>query len=131
MTSRDLTIEELLHHPVFRQWVIERDANAAAYWQEWLKQYPHRAADLAKAREMLLLIGGPSHAPAANDAAETWERVLLSIDNGGTKVLRMSGSQMRRWWSYAAVITGILIMTYAIYFFVRKDTLRYATAMGE
>jgi len=131
MTSRDFTIEELLQHPVFRQWVIERDANAAAYWQEWLQQYPHRAADLAKAREMLLLIGGSSHAPAANDAAETWERVLQSIDNGGTKVLRMPGSQMRRWWSYAAVITGILIMTYAIYFFVRKDTLRYATAMGE
>jgi transmembrane sensor len=59
------------------------------------------------------------------------DRVLQSIDNGGTKVLRMPGSQMRRWWSYAAVITGILIMTYAIYFFVRKDTLRYATAMGE
>jgi len=130
MTSRDFTIEELLQHPVFRQWVIERDANAAAYWQEWLQQYPHRAADLAKAREMLLLIGGPSHAPAATDAAETWERVLQSIDSS-SRLVQMPRNRMRRWWSYAAVITGILIMTYAIYFVIRKDTLHYATAMGE
>jgi ferric-dicitrate binding protein FerR (iron transport regulator) len=131
MTSRDFTIEELLQHPVFRQWVIERDANAAAYWQEWLQQYPHRATDLAKAREMLLLIGGPSHVPAATDAAETWERVLQSIDSGGSRLVQMSRNRMRRWWSYAAVLTGILVMTYAIYFFLKKDTLHYATAMGE
>ncbi|HEY0610523.1 MAG TPA: FecR domain-containing protein [Chitinophaga sp.] len=131
MTSRDFTIEELLQHPVLRQWVIERDAKAAAYWQEWLQQYPHRATDLAKAREMLLLIGGPSHEPSAADAAETWERVLQSIDSGSAKLVQMTGSRMRRWWSYAAVIAGILIMTYAIFFFLRKDTLRYATAMGE
>jgi ferric-dicitrate binding protein FerR (iron transport regulator) len=131
MTSRDFTIDELLQHPVFRRWVIERDANAAAYWQEWLQQYPHRVTDLAKAREMLLLIGGPSHAPSAADTAETWERVLKSIDSGSTKVVQMSGSRIRRWWSYAAVLAGLLIMTYAVYFFLRKDTLRYATAMGE
>ncbi|HEY1165736.1 MAG TPA: FecR domain-containing protein [Chitinophaga sp.] len=131
MTPRDFTIEELLQHPVFRQWVIERDATAAAYWQEWLQQHPHRATDLAKAREMLLLIGDPTHAPAATDAAETWERVLQSIDSGSSRLVQMPRNRMRRRWSYAAVITGILIMTCAIYFFVRKDTLHYDTAMGE
>jgi ferric-dicitrate binding protein FerR (iron transport regulator) len=131
MTSRDFTIEELLQHPVFRQWVIERDASAAAYWQEWLQEHPHRATDLARAREMLLLIGGPSHEPSAADAAETWERVLQSINRGSGRLVQMPGHRMRRWWSYAAVLTGILVMTYAIYFFSRKDTLHYATAMGE
>jgi ferric-dicitrate binding protein FerR (iron transport regulator) len=129
MTSRDFTIEELLEHPVFRRWVVEQDANAAAYWQEWLQQYPHRAADLAKAREMLLLIGGPSHEPSAGDASATWQRVLQSIDTG--RLVQMPGSRLRRWWSYAAVITGILVMTYAIFFFFRKDTQHYVTAMGE
>lgn len=131
MTSREFTIEALLQDPVFRQWVIEKDAKAAAYWQQWLQQHPHRAADLAKAREILLLIGDPSHTPAATDVVETWERVLQSIDSGSAKLVRMPGSRMRRWWSYAAVFAGILVMTYAIYFFLKKDTLHYATAMGE
>lgn len=131
MTSRDFTIEELLQHPVFRQWVIERDPKAAAYWQEWLQQYPQRATDLDKAREMLLLIGGPAHAPSAADAAETWGRVLQNIDSDGARLVQMRPEHMRRWWPYAAVFAGILVMTYAVFFFFGQDTRRYATVMGE
>lgn len=128
MTSRDFTIDDLLQHPVFRQWVIEQDAKAAAYWQEWLQQYPHRQADVAKAREMLLLIGGPGHQPSAADAAETWEKILQSID---TEAQPKRVVHMRRWLPYAAVIAGIFFITYAIFFFLRDSTVHYATAMGE
>lgn len=130
MTSRDFTIEELLEHPLFRRWVVEKDVDAAAYWQEWLQLYPQRAADLDKAREMLLLIGGPSHEPSAGDATATWERVLQSIDTHGRQV-KMPGSRLSGRWSYAAVIAGVLILTYAAFFLFRKDTRHYVTAMGE
>lgn len=143
MTSKDFSIEDLLQHPVFRKWVLEQDITAAAFWQEWLRQHPGKKEDVAKAREMLLLIGGPSHAPSQQDVSATWERVLESITiadqhkTTGAKLVQMHGSpgtsrsRVSRWLPYAAVLTGILVIAYASFIFFRGDTVHHTTEMGE
>jgi ferric-dicitrate binding protein FerR (iron transport regulator) len=132
MTSRDFTIEELLHHPLFRQWVLQQDAAAAAYWQQWLQQHPHKKEEVDKAREMLLLIGAGTQAPSPQDATETWERILESIDKAAAPA--PSGVRplnIRRLLPYAAILTGILIVAAAAILFFRSGSVQYATAMGE
>ncbi|GAA0554563.1 FecR domain-containing protein [Chitinophaga japonensis] len=135
MTFRDFTIEEFLQDPVFRKWVLEQDAEAANFWSAWQRQHPDKREELDKAREMLLLIGGgPSHAPAAQDEKETWDKVLQSI---ATATQHMPGSpriktrSLRRWMPYAAVLSGVLIAAFALFLLNRDSTVHYATRMGE
>ncbi len=82
-------------------------------------------------------------APALQDQQQTWEKIQesISIANQHKPVSgrlvpmpdlpRSKKSRLRRWMPYAAILTGVLIATYAIFLFYGAGTVRYATVMGE
>ena len=138
MTFRDFKTEDFLQHPVFRQWVLEQEPEATRFWEQWLQENPDKQPAVAHARELLLLIGGgPAHAPAPQDEEQTWEKVLQSISIAkqhtatGAKLVPMH--KKRRWWPYAAaaLLAGVLVAWAAIFFSLNNETVQYATVMGE
>lgn len=137
MTFRDFKTEDFLQHPVFRQWVLEQEPEATRFWEQWLQENPDKQPAVTRARELLLLIGGgPAHAPAPQDEEQTWEKVLQSISIAnqhtatGTKLVAIH--KKRRWWPYAAaaLLAGVLVACTVIFFSLNK-TVQYATVMGE
>lgn len=132
MTFRDFTTQDYLQHPTFRKWVLEKDEAAAAFWHNWLQQNPDKREEVVKAKEILLVICAPTHEPAAGDEQETWDKVLWSMDHGGTKVVDLPHARpLRRWLSYAAVFAGVLIAAFAAFIFYPRAEVHYQTAMGE
>lgn len=138
MTFRDFKTEDFLQHPVFRQWVLEQEPEATRFWEQWLQENPDKQPAVAHARELLLLIGGgPAHAPAPQDEEQTWEKVLQSISianqHTATGVKLVPMHKKRRWWPYAAaaLLAGVLVAWAAIFFSLNNKTVQYATVMGE
>ena len=137
MTFRDFKTEDFLQHPVFRKWVLEQEPEATRFWEQWLQENPDKQPAVNQARELLLLIGGgPAHAPAPQDEEQTWEKVLQSISIAnqhtatGAKLVALH--KKRRWWPYAAaaLLAGVLVACAVIFFSLNK-TVQYATVMGE
>ena len=139
MRFREFTISDFLEEPSFRSWVLEQDATAAAFWEEWLRNNPDKREEVTEARQWLQVMGSATFVPSAEDGPATWDRVLQTIDKteqaGKPGIFRLppiiGKAKSRRWLPYAAVVAGIAVL-YAIAFLVFSDRdIRQQTAMGE
>lgn len=71
------TAEELLQEPYFLQWLEAPDAGVNRFWEQWLRQHPHRAAVVEEARQLYRLLHMQEEwQPAPADRAEVLEQIL-------------------------------------------------------
>ena len=139
MRFREFTISAFLEEPSFRSWVLDNDATAAAFWEEWIASNPDKREIVMQARQWLQVMGTATWTPAAEDGPGTWSRILQTIDKTeqegkrGLFVLHpFSGrTKNRRWLPYAAVVAGIAVLYAAAFFIFSHPIVQQATAMGE
>ncbi|MGF6847183.1 transmembrane sensor [Chitinophaga sp. W3I9] len=139
MRFREFTISDFLQEPSFRSWVLDNNATATAFWEEWMGNNPDKRETVMQARQWLQVIGSPSWVPDAAAEADTWNRIEQTIDKTeksgkpGIFALQpvMNTIKNRRWLPYAAVLAGIAVLYAAAFFLFSGGEVHQATQMGE
>ncbi|MEZ2445535.1 FecR domain-containing protein [Chitinophaga sp. RCC_12] len=139
MRFREFTSSDFLQEPSFRSWVLDNDATATAFWEEWMSSNPDKRETVMQARQWLQVIGSPSWVPDAAAAADTWNRIEQTIDKTeksgkpGIFALQpvMNTIKNRRWLPYAAVLAGVAVLYAAAFFLFSGGEVHQVTEMGE
>lgn len=139
MRFREFTISDFMQEPSFRSWVLDNDATAAAFWEEWMHSNPDKCEEVMQARQWLRVIGAPDWVPGADAATDTWNRIVQTIDktaqSGKPGIFTLqpvvNTMKSRRWLPYAAVLAGIAVLYAAAFFLFSGGEIHQATAMGE
>lgn len=121
MLFKDYSVQDFLHHELFRKWVISPDHDTDTFWKEWLAANPDKQETVEQARNVLFAIGFEEHEPAVADQQEVWEKISATIHLGK----RFS---IPHWWRYAAVLLGVIITAGILYY---GEEIKYSTAYGE
>ena len=132
MTSSNFTTQDFLQHPAFRKWVLEQDEAAAAAWETWLREHPGKESELLEAKEILLALHANTHTPPEGAEADTWERIVRSMEEGA-RVVPMPAAKRRRslGWrlGYAAAAAGLI--AFAAMWLMKPEEISFRTAQGE
>jgi len=118
--------EDLVREPAFIRWVLEHDPEEEIFWQQWLQQYPHRAAEVEAAQLMLRSLAvqeSDPHPGKVEAAIQQIQRVVLQREPA--RIYRLLAR-----WKYAAVIAG-LILTTGVFFYYSQNTRTDIAALAD
>lgn len=103
MTFDQFMVRDFLEHPAFNQWVLAPDAQADAFWQQFLADHPEKRSDVLQAKALILAVKTtPQHFPTAEEKDAMWQYVQ---ERTQTKIRRLPvGNGWVRWAAAAAVV---------------------------
>lgn len=127
MDRKQYTVEDLLHNPNFRKWVLHPDAGTQRFWQEWQAQHPEEQALLEEARDIVLLIEKGYFSALPADTENQWQRLARSLQIGAQPVAK----PVRLWLKVAATVSVVILLGLGAYWWDKKDIVSYATAYGQ
>jgi ferric-dicitrate binding protein FerR (iron transport regulator) len=111
----------------FQDWVRHPDAEAEAFWREWVQEHPDKRGALEEARNLLVHIAFKEHWPSDETVEQSLAVSLESI--AGMEKPRSIYSI--RWLLAAASLIGLLLISGSIFYYWRQhQAIRYATGYG-
>lgn len=54
MKYQDFQVKDFILDELFQQWVLDADAQAGLFWEEWLSRHPHKQQEVARAKAAIL-----------------------------------------------------------------------------
>jgi transmembrane sensor len=122
------SVEEFIMDEHFQSWVFDQDGKSAAYWQSWLEENPHKAADVEEARSALLRLNFASWDLPAEEVSNLWMRIKR-VKEEEPRPNRTTGMSAVVWYAVASVVILVGLMSY---FWIRPaSVIEYRTAFGE
>jgi ferric-dicitrate binding protein FerR (iron transport regulator) len=115
---------DFAQEPSFIRWVRAGDEQAAVFWQNWLKEHPEKAAEVAEARILAKALTVKEEQPSAASLDALWNRINLATSTEATVVEPVAAPEsvretriipLRRWLSYAAAACVTLLLAFALY----------------
>jgi transmembrane sensor len=118
----------------FQSWVLSQDAEAAHFWQTWLRLHPEKEEEVAEARQLLLMQNFQQEAWSPQQQQALKERIEKSLEN---KSMPISASpeksdpqhNMFHWLIAASVV--LLIGSVGLYYILDGQEKVYTTDYGE
>lgn len=128
---RDFVMDEF-----FQQWVLHPDPDVEAFWDNWLKSYPEKAATVQEARHVMQAIGFRKDIPSADDFSEVWAHISQKKHENKdfSYTLPVAGSSTvstLRWYQMAAVLAMLALASIMALFLLKDNRTEYTTHYGE
>jgi len=127
MDRKQYTVEYFLQNPDFRRWVLHPEANANAYWQQWLKEHPNQLTGLEEAREIVLMVEKEPSAISPSSTEVQWQRLKKSLPRKATSVKNVPNV----WLKVAAAISTIMLFSLSAHWWLARDAVHFATDYGQ
>ena len=122
--------EDFSRDPYFQKWVLTDDPEAAAFWAAWLKVNPDRYEEIARAQEMIRLLGFQKNHLANEDYLEVWEGIQQRTNDA--VVPKPLATVVRPALRIAAVFIGVSIVAVLAFLLINNThTVTYATDYGK
>lgn len=118
----------------FIAWVRRSDSSSTRFWQQWLTDHPEKAAEVARAKQLVSLWQVTQPVPAPGSLSEVWQNIQAGCREAADEpaVIPVRNSFWRQYGRWAAVFLGLLVFgATATWLVDRWNTTRYATAEGE
>ncbi len=102
--------EEFAKDAYFIQWVCHAEIQAEEFWQNWLETFPYKKEDVAKARQMVLLITNTEDIPklSGEEILALRNSIFERINEKDTSHYTIFS--LKRWIYIAASIIGIVVV---------------------
>lgn len=111
----------------FIRWVKRGTPEQQAGWEHWLKQYPHKRAEVEEARSLVKAIRFEPIKPAV-DTDQLWKRIQAGKQEAA--VVKSIGSRRRRLFGVAGSIAAAVALVLFIIFGMDRPT-QVSTAYEE
>ena len=139
MNYATATAAELAADHDFIQWVKFPTQERTLYWTKVAEQHPEKAAELAEARQLVLLLSqeqaGDHH--IEEDAQLVWKQLQEAMQQGrnrgteGGSTFSLWGYAPKAWLSAAAAVLVLLVSAVLLFSRQSAEPMTYATAYGE
>ena len=130
------TLSDLISDPFFQEGVIHPNGEAAAFWQDWTRQNPEKAALISEARTLLHSLRFEEQSPSEEEIQLSLQKARASINGGQGKVIRLPANTRRiRRIGWAAAVVILVAGAATIAYFPKVPAVavqaNYATNYGE
>lgn len=130
MKYPEFSSDDFIKDDHFQQWVLSPDESNIRFWENFIRQHPHKQAEVQEARQFLLLFHFRESDVFQSRISSLKKRIDAEIDQpehhpiqdtplAGTLNLPPEGgvgvSGFRRYW-YAAAAVTLVMLTTALYF---------------
>lgn len=114
----------------FQRYCREEHEADMAFWAEWARQHPEKAAVMEEARQLVALLsarqgGRTEQLKHLQDGLTQYERLQQALEGAlpmqADEAPPPLSSHRRPYWQYAAVIGGAVILAAGRYFFSRQQ----------
>jgi ferric-dicitrate binding protein FerR (iron transport regulator) len=122
------SVEELIMDEHFQSWVFDPGGTSDAYWQSWLEENPHKAADVEEARATLLRLNFSRWELPAEEVSNLWNRIK-HVKEKQPYQHRFTNARPIAWSAAAAVL--LLAGLTAYFWKAQTSVVEYRTAFGE
>lgn len=116
----DYDMPDFMCDPFFQDWVIHPEGQQAAFWEDWVRQYPEKAKMIGEARLLLQAMYFKEHFPDEAMVQQSLAAVREKIDKEKVVPMPVTGRIHRMWWA-AAVIAVVVICTAIGHFFTGHE----------
>ncbi|OIN56636.1 FecR family protein [Arsenicibacter rosenii] len=125
------TVTDFVKDPSFQKWVIDPDADTAAFWEGWLAANPAQRTTLLEARQLILDLRFTTDYAANRAMIDVWQQIQAG--KAALPVIRPLRYRQRSTFLIAAAISGLLLLTYATYqYYTRSESITtISTHYGE
>ena len=130
----EFTEFDLVMDAYFQEWVIHPDKSNNSFWETFFQIYPHKKEAGERARDLLKDIRFKEDYPDEKLVEKALISHLRAIDRiGNNRIIPMQRRfPVKRLVGIAAAAGGVLLMTAAIFLFVKKQrTVTVNTQYGE
>lgn len=137
MDFEHFTVQDLILHESFQQWVYYQAPEAASFWEEWLLENPGKREMAQEARKILLSLRIREDKPSALEFEEDWVRIQAAISGQkeeGSRLIqpKAPASPSRPQWLRWAAMVSFLLLLFGAYDVLKPAPVRsYATRFGE
>lgn len=115
----------------FQQWVLTADEEAAHFWNTWQQLHPEKQAEIAEARQLILLHNFKNHPWPEPQQQALKERIARSLEQDAPTVKRAVPRRLP-WQRLAVAASVLLALGLGVYFLLLPSaTTDYATEFGE
>ncbi|MEQ9438712.1 MAG: FecR domain-containing protein [Cyclobacteriaceae bacterium] len=124
-TAKDFAMDES-----FQDWVLNADQEAKSFWEQWLVEYPEKREDVAKAKELVLLLAQEKNISRPQDEIEVWSKINQALQSSEKQ---LSNKSFPIPWYYVAATVSLLLIGMLGYWTIRQhgQQMTYTTAYGE
>lgn len=99
------TPEELAQDDRFIEWVKAPDPESDLFWQNWLETYPFKRADVAAARQLILISSQPpEHGLTPGEAARMKKNIFRRIASSEKRTFSFRTFSRRMYYAAACVV---------------------------
>jgi transmembrane sensor len=121
-TIETYAVEDFMCDDHFIKWVYSPDPLSSAYWEEIIRKYPSKKGEIEHAKNLLLAIQVKPVAIDENALNQLHGRILRNIDGPiiqesfrmEEKLLNDDDTSSFKYWKIAAVITGLVAVSFFI-----------------
>ena len=113
----------------FLQWIKYPNESNTTFWQNWLRDHPHKKEDVEEARRMVLaFIHEDQHFPSAKEKKLLWERVENTLERESAE----KRNSYTRWYlSAAAVALLAIIISISLFHFANEKPALITSSQPE
>jgi transmembrane sensor len=125
-------LDDFLADESFQNWILHKDPESGARWEEWLRQYPAKRATAEEAAAMLRNLPRTERPVPARQVHDSWRGLSARINAdealASRNTIRRSAFR-QSWFRVAAAITALLLVAFA-YWTLRDTRITYSTPYG-
>ncbi|PQA54984.1 FecR family protein [Siphonobacter curvatus] len=124
MTSFD-TVEDFLANDAFREWILGRKPQDHTYWQEWLRQNPHKRELYEQAAALCLVLSGDPQPLAEAQYPEEIEQIKQSLQEAKLRELSTGKVPVYRpalrWLAPLAGLAALIVIGFFLKDFIKNS----------
>jgi transmembrane sensor len=124
------TANELVLDEFFENWVLKPDAYSNAFWNQWIKDHPHKFTEVEEARQVIKHLTFSNYSMSERDVAELWGRIK-SFDRNSNSTIPASRRKIGLVYKIAASFALLAALVFGYAQWHERSFLKYHTAYGE
>ncbi|MEL7119366.1 MAG: FecR domain-containing protein [Bacteroidota bacterium] len=105
----------------FIRWTLNKDAQAVAFWEEWIEKHPERANVVKEAKDLVLAIKFKEQVLPASEADLMWASIAKQVEERPVTVDEANKSLKVSWRPIMAVAASILLLITAYFIVFDND----------
>jgi ferric-dicitrate binding protein FerR (iron transport regulator) len=131
MDYSDFSIENFIMDEKFQEWVKYPTIENNFFWENWLRQNPHKEKEVKQARLIILSLDFKKTAGKDIPKELLLKKIQSSIHEEDLIISPSNRRNLNFYYKIAAVFIGLLVSTVSLFLLINQPHEKFTTTYGE